>query len=236
MLFRSLACKAEQEIKRCATIKCKKMVNVFASPPTVSEVSRDVDESPPTVPPSFETVVQGSSKGTDIIAEIDQCPIDLTMPCVEIPVDLHAPHVLDECVADLDSPCAEIISMPTVLSATIAETNSYSAMSAPIAATDSSTDSNAPVEINVENELCDMTTEYDLDHITLVRHDEVVDKIAHDTSLWSIMLDPPMFLSHAKNKIAEITCLKSIYAPDFTFNLVGEIGRASCRERVLRLV
>jgi hypothetical protein len=31
-------------------------------------------------------------------------------------------------------------------------------------------------------------------------------------------------LSHARNKIAELKCLKSVYAPEFTFYLIGEYG------------
>ena len=38
------------------------------------------------------------------------------------------------------------------------------------------------------------------------------------------MLNPPLSLSHARDKIAEITWLKSVYILDFTFNLIGEYG------------
>jgi hypothetical protein len=62
----------------------------------------------------------------------------------------------------------------------------------------------------VKSEPSDMATKPDLAHIKLVRHDEVKTKIPHDISVWSIKMDPAMSLSHAKCKIAELTCLKSI--------------------------
>jgi hypothetical protein len=75
-----------------------------------------------------------------------------------------------------------------------------------------------------ESEPYDINNKSDLDHIKLLRHDDVLAKSLHDTSLWSIILDSPLSLSHARNKIAELKCLKSVYAPEFTFNLIGEYG------------
>ena len=43
----------------------------------------------------------------------------------------------------------------------------------------------------------------------------------HPNSLFSVVMDPPISLSHARHKIDELPCLKSVYAPDVTFNLVG---------------
>ena len=101
-------------------------------------------------------------------------------------------------------------------------------MSAPIAEFNSSIDMSAPDEIIVAaNKPCDLTHKYDLDHIKLIRHDEVLARISQDTFLWSIAMDPPMSFSHARTKIAEITglsTLKSAYVPDFTFQLIGDYG------------
>jgi hypothetical protein len=67
-----------------------------------------------------------------------------------------------------------------------------------------------------------MTSE--LAHIKLIKGHEVLSKISQDNSLWSIVPNPPMSSSHARNKIAELKCLKSVYAPEFTFYLIGEYG------------
>ena len=55
-------------------------------------------------------------------------------------------------------------------------------------------------------------------------HADVLAEISHDNYLWSIAIDPPMSLSHARNKIAELTCLETVYAPDFIFNMIGDYG------------
>jgi hypothetical protein len=73
-----------------------------------------------------------------------------------------------------------------------------------------------------KSEPCDKATKPDLDHIKLLCHDVVLAKSLHHTSLWSIQIDPPMSLSHDRNKIAEITCLKSVYILAFTFKLIGD--------------
>jgi hypothetical protein len=78
--------------------------------------------------------------------------------------------------------------------------------------------------IAVTIEPCDLLVTSDSAHIKLVRHDEVINEFFHDISLWSIKMDPPMSVSQARNKIAEITCLKSVYIHDFTFNLIGDYG------------
>jgi hypothetical protein len=98
-------------------------------------------------------------------------------------------------------------------------------LSAPIINDNYSVDSSASVELNAENETCDLIVEPNLDHIHLVKSNDVL--AVHANSLFSIMMDQPMSLSHARDKIAEITCLstfKSVYAPLFNFNLIGDYG------------
>ena len=59
----------------------------------------------------------------------------------------------------------------------------------------------------------------------MVRNDDFLARLSHANTLFSIPMDPHMSLSHAKNKIAEITCLRTlqnVYAPDFTFQLIGD--------------
>ena len=118
---------------------------------------------------------------------------DLSTSCVELPVVLIPHPVLEDIVTDLHIPCGQTIMIPTHLSAPIAEINSYVDISAPseiIAA------ANAPRDLPITS---------DLDHIKLVRHDDAEAINSFQPSLWSIMLDPPMSLSHAMNRIAEIT-------------------------------
>lgn len=57
----------------------------------------------------------------------------------------------------------------------------------------------------VENEPCNMKAQSNLDHIQLVRYDEVFIRITHVNSLFSVIMDPPMPSPHARNKIGEIT-------------------------------
>jgi hypothetical protein len=69
--------------------------------------------------------------------------------------------------------------------------------------------------------------EPDLDYIQLVKSNEVLNKILHHNSLFSITMDPPLSLQHARDKISEITCLRtfnSVYAPNFQFNLIEDYG------------
>ena len=59
----------------------------------------------------------------------------------------------------------------------------------------------------------------------MVKHDEVLARISHANSLYSVLIDPPMASSHERNNIVEITCLssmKSVDALNLTFNLIGE--------------
>jgi hypothetical protein len=94
-------------------------------------------------------------------------------------------------------PCNEIIEIPAIFSTPISEVN-------------------FSIDVSENNELitatidpCNLTIKLDLDHIKLIRHDGDLAKISHDNSFWSILMDPPMPLLHARNKIAEITCLGS---------------------------
>jgi hypothetical protein len=51
--------------------------------------------------------------------------------------------------------------------------------------------------------------------------------VSHANSLFSIILDPPISLPHARDRISEITYLKtfnSVYAPNFKFNFIGDYG------------
>lgn len=109
-------------------------------------------------------------------------------------------HVLGNCVNDI----------PTILSTPTVQVNSSIAMSAP---TEIFANDNAP---------CDLKVDSNMDQIKLVMNNEVLAKISHANSLFSIMMDPPISLSHARDKIGELPCLTSVYALDFTFNLVGE--------------
>jgi hypothetical protein len=182
----------------------------------------------------------GNSTGTDCVTtpEIAQCSSDLPMTCVEVDVDLVTPLVLEDYTTDLHVPCDQTTEICSVLSAHIAHFNSSFNMSAPIeiiadenelvlkdyvdeirtvlsdpiAEINSSTDLCLTIEINTGNEPCDMATESEEDLAT----------ISHDTSVWSIKMDPPVSLSHARHKIAEIPCLNSVYVPNFTFTLVGK--------------
>ena len=50
------------------------------------------------------------------------------------------------------------------------------------------------------------------DHVELVRHKEVLTRISPANSLCYIMLDLPMKLSHAMEKVSEIACSKSLFS------------------------
>lgn len=65
------------------------------------------------------------------------------------------------------------------------------------------------------------------DHVELVRHKEVLTRISSADSLCYIMLDSPMKLSHAMEKVSEIACSKSLssaYIPGYKFNLIEDYG------------
>lgn len=229
-----LACKAEQEIKRRFDTKTNKhKVNIprvesfvpatatVVSPmATTSVVVRTTpppkcEPSSPTVPTLSEKDIYGNNKGTDDITrhEINLFPGDLNNSCVELPVDLVTPPIFEDNIAELNLPCDQILDMPAVLNA-------------PIAAFNSSVDMSAPAEIIVAaNKSCHLTLNYALDHIKLIRNDEVLARISHDNTLFSVPMDPPLSLSHARTKIsglAYLRALNSAYAPDFTFELIGD--------------
>ena len=210
-LFR-LACKAEHDIKRRDAGKIsKRTVHI----PRVESVvlTPTCEPSPPVVPTSSETDQQGNSKGTESISphETHECRTELNMSCDEAD-DMITPPILEDIVDDLNLPCDQIPAIRTVLSAPLAEINS-------------SFDLNVHNKLRVDtNGPLDLLVPPDLDHIKLIRHDDVLADISHENSLWSIKLDPPISLSHARIKIAEITWLNSVYTLDFTFNLVGVYG------------
>lgn len=198
-----IACKAEQKIRRRLHKMNKSLMEL----------------------PSSTMGLQGNNEGTDFVNThaIDQYPVDITMPCDESVIDLITPLVLDDPVIALNVPNGQINEMSTVLSAAISGNSSSSDLSVPIA--DSSIEMSASTKIiDVTIEPCDLLVTSDLAHIKLVRHDEVINEFFHDISLWSITMDPPISVSQARNKIAEITCLKSVYIHDFTFNLIGDYG------------
>jgi hypothetical protein len=168
------------------------------------------------VPTSLEAELKGNNKGTSILPthEIEPCHVAATIQCVAPRSDLVPPFVLEDRATDLNSLCDQTIETSTILSAPIAETNCYSNLS-------------APDDLNVETEPCDFIVESDLDHIKLFIHDEEIARNFHNTSIWSILMDPPMCLSHDRDKISEFTCLSSftsVYTPNFQFLLIGDYG------------
>ena len=201
-----------------------------------------------------ESDSKGKNKGTDFVPphEIDERHVDLHISCVEIENYLVTPSLLEDCVIDMNVSCDEKTEIYVGLSVPIAESNSCFAMNEPvemisaenglcdfaiksdldspyglsatIAGFKSYTGISVPSKIADENEACDMIVQPDWDRIKLVRHDDVLAEISHDNSLWSIAIDPPMSLSHARNKIAELTCLETVYAPNFIFNVIGDYG------------
>jgi hypothetical protein len=90
-------------------------------------------------------------------------------------------------------------------------TEKTSALSAPTSALASSVELSAPTKfIAVANILCDLTIEADMDHIKLVKNNEVMARICHAKSLFFVIMDPPMPLSHARNKISIIVFIHLI--------------------------
>jgi hypothetical protein len=70
---------------------------------------------------------------------------------------------------------------------------------------------------------CDTLLNSNFDHVVLMTHKEVLARIPPIHIVYSIMLNKPINLSCAMNKISKISYLNSsIYAYCFTFNLVGE--------------
>ena len=127
--------------------------------------------------------------------EIHECHTKFNMSCVEAE-DRITPPVLEDIFVDFTLSCDRIPEIPVVLSAPSAEICSTIALSV-----------HDGINTN-KSECCELLVTPDSDHIQLVRHDEVLATISHDTSLRSTMMDPPMSLSHARTKIAEITWLE----------------------------
>ena len=79
------------------------------------------------------------------------------------------------------------------------------------------------------SEPCDNLLNSNFEHVVLMTHKEVLSRIPPADIVYSIVLNEPMSMSCAMDKISEISYLNcSTYAPCFTFNLIGEykIGRA----------
>jgi hypothetical protein len=166
------------------------------------------------LPKLCPVVVRGNNKGTIVPSrEIDMRTTELHTPCVELPT-LSTPYILEVNTTDFNSLCDQIPEITIVLGASNIENIV-------------SFDLSESIEFNAENKTCDLIVEPVLDHIQLVKNNEVLAKIFHANSLFSVMIDPSISLSHARDKIAELKCLstfKSIYAPSFQFNLIGDYG------------
>ena len=196
--------------------------------------------------PGAPSSSKGNEHGMDFLPphENDECFVDLNTSCVELSSNLITPSVFEDYVVDMHVQCVPTNEITTISNAPIKViidepepcdlVHKYDCdhileiptiLSSPSAGIDSPIDSVVDTEINIDKlEPFDLIMTPGLDHIKLFRHDELIDKISYDTCLWSIVMDPPMSLSHVKNKIAECTCLKNVYGPYFTFNLIGEYG------------
>jgi hypothetical protein len=123
-----LACKAEQEIKRRVAHKENKremhIPRVDTVVPsttkhtmtTTSVVVRTTspppcDTSSPRVPTSSELIIRGNDKGTNLPLphEYDECLVNLSAPCGELPTTLITPATLEDYVDDLTLPCDQTI-------------------------------------------------------------------------------------------------------------------------------
>ena len=123
-----LACKAEQEIKRRVAHKENKremhIPRVDTVVPsttkhtmtTTSVVVRTTspppcDTSSPRVPTSSELIIRGNDKGTNLPLphEYDECLVNLSAPCGELPTTLITPATLEDYVNDLTLPCDQTI-------------------------------------------------------------------------------------------------------------------------------
>jgi hypothetical protein len=125
---------------------------------------------------------------------------------------VHPNKALVDSAIDLTKPCYQIYEIPTGLSAPSADLSSFVKRSA------------LPAIMADEIEPCDLRVQSDLDHIKLVKKNEVMARICHATSLFSFIMDPPISLSRARDMLAEIPCLKSVYTSKFQFNLIGDYG------------
>lgn len=126
--------------------------------------------------------------------EINEIPVEFSAPC-EI-VDLHA---------DLSAPTAEI--------------NSSNDLSAHI---NFDIDENESCEeiTNVLGETCDVD-KFGLDCVDLITHG-VIENDPPINSLCYIALDSPMYLSHAMDKLCELTISKSFAVHEYTIHLIGQ--------------
>jgi hypothetical protein len=146
---------------------------------------------------------------------ITVCDDGLDTLCDASSIDLVPRPVIEGVVADLTTSCDQTFDITTTLRAPITKISSF-------------------VDLNLHNtKITDENATYylppksDLGHIHLVRHEEDLTRIFHGTSIWSIRMDPPMSLSHARNKISEIACLSSFnsgYTLDFQFVLIRDYG------------
>ena len=61
------------------------------------------------------------------------------------------------------------------------------------------------------------------DHVVLITHKDILSRIPPADIVYYTMLDEPMSMRCAMNKISELSCLNSsTYAYTFTFNLIGD--------------
>ena len=136
-LFR-LACKAEQEIKRCVAHKeNKRTVHIPTVDTDVSSTTRRTmtttsivarttssppcDTSPSRVPGSSELIIRGNDKGTHfpLSHENDACLVNMNTSCVELPIDFGTPPILENCVTIMNESCDQTTEIPTILRAPI---------------------------------------------------------------------------------------------------------------------
>ena len=123
-----LACKAEQEIKRrVGHEENKRMVHIPRVDMIVPSTTRHTmtttsvvvrttspppcDTSSPRVPTSSELIIRGNDKGTNLPLphEYDECLVNLSAPCGELPTTLITPATLEDYVDDLTLPCDQTI-------------------------------------------------------------------------------------------------------------------------------
>jgi hypothetical protein len=162
---------------------------------------------------------------------------------------LVTPPILAAYTTDLPGSCDQTTETDVVLNAPIADLHSYMNMcasnyilayehkhivegcvndiptifSAPNAEVTPAINMSAQTKIlAADNDPCDLIVDSRLDHIKLVMSNEALAMSSHTNSLFSVLMDPPISLSNARDKIDEIPCLKSVYSLDFTFHLVGE--------------
>ena len=159
--------------------------------PTLIAPLGGYEESPTTILTSYKLGLQGNKEGMESThpPDIDLCHVELKDLCVElneIPSVLITPVVMDNSVATFDKLCDQTIETSIVLRA-------------PTAKHDSLHDLCAPRKLKeTEIEPRDLIFEPGLDHVQLIKHDDVPARIPGTNSLYSILMDPPMPLSHAR--------------------------------------